>query len=324
MAESLPYSGLDDEGNWIGLSVDRVKFLSSYLGFTIKYGKFSRPTENQTFSDVLRLQTQQNYSTEGDFFVGTNFAITPERLTYASFVDAYIPNSAYLIMETSKENHDLFHVYNLFRFLAPFRLAVWLMLLGGILLCAIALWTIDVTKSVRRMKSEFNAAPTSAVGDPSTSNDVEMSSVPKLSIQVTEKQAAQTPTENIADPNIDQSISNFDAEKLTFMNSLYYSTASLTGVGQLEPNNWLSKVFVLAWSTFVLLMVSSYTANLAAYLSSSDSGDSVSLSQAIDSGAMKCFYRSSPYAELDPTMDALGYPRKACSPLCTATSYSLC
>jgi hypothetical protein len=310
MEESLPYSGLDNDGNWVGLSVDRVKFLSQYLGFTIKYVGFSRPTNNETLSDVLRLQTQ-NFSVEQDVFIGTSFAITPERLSYFSFVDAYISNSGYLVMQTSHENTGFFTIGNIFRFLAPFRLGVWAMLFGGVLLSAIALWTIDVVKSVRRVKPKFTTTSTSPDVDRSTSNDVELSSMPKTFNRVTEKQSALTSSENMIEPDIDKSsLINLDPEKLTFLNSLYYSAASLTGAGQLEPNNWLSKVYVLAWSSFVLLMVSSYTANLAASLSTTNSAKTVTVTEAIDSSGMKCFYRSSPYIEFDPTMEALGYPLK--------------
>ena len=94
-----------------------------------------------------------------------------------------------------------------------------------------------------------------------------------------------------------------DMKPISLFDSFYLAFASFTGAEQFSPVSRPSKIFVASWSVLVLLLLSTYTANLAATLTKSNGfvEEIQSVQDVIKLGAKTCVSTRNVYYPSLPT-----------------------
>lgn len=94
-----------------------------------------------------------------------------------------------------------------------------------------------------------------------------------------------------------------DMKPISLFDSFYLAFASFTGAEQFAPISRPSKIFVSSWSVLVLILLSTYTANLAATLTKSNGfvEEIQSVEDAIKIGAKTCVSTRNVYYPSLPT-----------------------
>jgi len=82
-------------------------------------------------------------------------------------------------------------------------------------------------------------------------------------------------------------------------NSLYFSLLTVTGAGTFTPKTWSGKIIAWSWAWCIMLFVSAYTANLAAFLIVKPKGGTEfkSLDEALSMGTKICTWSGTPQTE---------------------------
>jgi hypothetical protein len=90
---------------------------------------------------------------------------------------------------------------------------------------------------------------------------------------------------------------------ISLFDSFYLAFASFTQAEQFQPQSKSSKIFVASWSMLILIILATYTANLAAILTKSDSfvEEIQSMNDAVKLGAKTCVSTRNVYYPSLPT-----------------------
>jgi hypothetical protein len=282
---------------------------------------------NDTWTTIL-----EEYMQQIDI-MGNNFALSTEREGIGFFSEKQVDMSAFLVQISTYES-SVYQWQDAFRFVAPFSSGVWLALFICMIVSALVVYVLDWSFYVERrveIKHANAAAGKAVVSDKSGSKGV------SVSVSVGDEQgpslvknfecekgttSGDNATCNVSNPtaegergergggervvvsdDVDYSDELDISQQISLFDSFYLAFASFTGAESFAPVSKPSKIFVASWSVLVLLLLSTYTANLAATLTKSNAyvEEIQSIEDAIQLGAKTCVSTRNVYYPSLPT-----------------------
>jgi len=296
---------LTGNARYEGYSVDLIHEIASILGFnyTIKlvedgsYGSLDKSTGK--WSGMIGELLDQ----KADLVVA-DITITYEREQGVDFTMPFM-NLGVTILYTKPNKKDP----NLFSFMSPLSIDVWIYILTAYLAVSLMLYTISRLSPFEPVNSK-----------PSKQLEKDESGL-RLAGQDPLYEAIFTCTGNPVRTVATQAVverTEWDGNTFTIMNSFWFIAASLLGQGvDVLPSAFSTRMLAGLWWFFTLIMISSYTANLAAFLtvermeSPIESAEDLARQQrikygAVEGGSTAAFFRDSKittYAKMWAYMD---------------------
>jgi hypothetical protein len=242
--------------------------------------------------------------------MGNNFALSEERETFGYFSNRQVDMSTFMV-QTSHELYDSTW-QDAFRFVEPFSGGVWLALFVCMVVSGLVVYILDWSFYVERREEKKIEAPGKNHND-----KLRFMNPCENERHVVSKQESR---ESIQDKihNLfkyvkpkDKDDDSYDSEdedfgerlKISLFDSFYLAFASFTAAAKFAPVSKSSKIFVGSWSLLILIIVATYTANLAATLTKSAVvvEEIQSVKDAIKLGAKTCVSTRNVYYSSLPT-----------------------
>jgi hypothetical protein len=251
--------------------------------------------------------------------MGNNFALSTEREGIGFFSEKQVDMSAFLVQISTYESSS-YQWQDAFRFVAPFSSGVWLALFICMIVSALVVYVLDWSFYVERrveIKHANAAAGKAVMSDKSGNKGVSVSvgdeQGPSLVKNFECEKGTSSDNANVSNPTAEGGVVVPDdadyideldiSQQISLFDSFYLAFASFTGAESFAPVSKPSKIFVASWSVLVLLLLSTYTANLAATLTKSNAyvEEIQSIEDAIQLGAKTCVSTRNVYYPSLPT-----------------------
>jgi hypothetical protein len=274
--------------------------------------------------------------------MGNNFALSAERESVGYFGEKQIDMSAFMV-QISNSKSDKYTWQDAFRFIAPFSNDVWFAFFGCMVISAVVVFVLDWSFHVQHRdeleklieldsdeKSKNIDVPDQQVDEDEDdnsfvfeidTNDKNRNSLnhnaylrtiskeyssksprgPKESKSYVRSRTSFIPNTDLEEETV--KADDFVRPHISLFDSFYLAFASFTEAEQFKPQSKSSKIFVASWSMLILIIVATYTANLAAILTKSDVfvEEIQSVNDAVKLGAKTCVSTRNVYYPALPT-----------------------
>ena len=200
--------------------------------------------------------------------MGNNFALSPEREHIGFFSERQVDMSAFIVQLSTYESNS-YKWQDAFRFLAPFSRGVWIALGICMVLSAFVVYLLDWSFYVERRVEKTSPAKSQQENDKHLPEDIKKFPMNfETDMEAKNVKGNKTGAQDVRQNTEDESDEEADdsTTPITLFDSFYFAFASFTGAEQFAPVSKPSKIFVASWSVLVLIVLSTYTANLAATL----------------------------------------------------------
>ncbi|KAI3390050.1 hypothetical protein SNEBB_009579 [Seison nebaliae] len=241
-----------------GYCIDLLYRLESKLNFSFElhlvadnnYGDYNLTTKswNGMVGEVL--------SKQADLIIAP-LPINAERSAVIDFTKPFKYHGMILLMKKKEKDSSLTS------FLQPFQYRLWLVVLLSVEVIAATLYLLDrfsptISKKLRKksfMKKE-----------PSLENLKEL--IDKLKNEGSMLMMDEKTVQNKVDHEFVRKYHEDSSNDVSFLNSHWFTWGVLlgSGIGDLRPTSFSGRILGIVWAGFSMIVVSSYTANLAAFL----------------------------------------------------------
>jgi hypothetical protein len=238
--------------------------------------------------------------------MGNNFALSSERASVGYFSEKQVDMSAFLVQVSSYESTS-YTWQDAFRFVEPFSGGVWLAMFVCMVVSALVVFVLDWSFYVERRVEKKSGSRHQIKEDNEVGKIFEMNGEigenGKQTIDPLQTQHEDEVKNDNSSDDDDDGSDDGEAQPISLFDSFYLAFASFTGAESFAPVSKPSKIFVASWSMLILIIVATYTANLAATLTKSDSfvEEIQSVEDAIKLGAKTCVSTRNVYYPSLPT-----------------------
>ncbi|CAH8591050.1 unnamed protein product [Schistosoma turkestanicum] len=253
-----PTTGVKKHYCCYGYCVDLLRLLANRTGLELTSTPFTYDLHlvgDGQIGDVDENETHKWTGIIGEILSGTAdlavapVSITPERAARVEFTKPFKYLGITILVKRERARS------NLGSFLQPFESSLWVLVALSVHVVAFVLYLLDRFSPFGRTTSDFDLSVDGS-GSHSTLRQFD-----------NEKQNAD---KNTLIPNDlqQQQQQKEDEEGMNLSSAVYFAWAVLlnSGIGEGTPRSFSARVLGMVWAGFAMIIVASYTANLAAFL----------------------------------------------------------